>query len=420
MAQSRIARWRWWGLVIGFGVPPLLYGLFIVFLQVPEVRWDPLRPKEIAATYGNALELLRQQPSRPENGVEAIGKLEALRAEDPLNPLIHALLGQAWRAQGRRAEAMAATKLALELDPTLGEAWYNLSCDQAFLLDEASSAALASPARLTLREEALTSLRRAQDSGFDVRAALRTDKTLEKLRNDPRIQVFLAGGWSIPESVRSAAVRIERLEGEALSQWISLEQTPPSRGSSRPRNEKRFPPLGPRVEGRIAVGAQLVMRIELTVMDLPVVERAGALEPDLQGLSGELRWRGETELPQLQRIAAPIFEWQGTYTEVSDGGPSGGAPSTVKGWKRYSFLHIVQARAPGQVQLGPWDVTLMGVSVPLSLGTQASSVLTIVPPELLPGLRLRRDGGTSEADERENAAPLRPGEAFFWQVPGRP
>lgn len=140
----------------------------------------------------------------------AVERLERLRHEDPLNPMIHALLGQALARDAETlTEGIAATRMAVTLDPLFTDAWYNLACYYARAGDQ---------------NGAIWSLAEAVAVGFEDRQALAADADLKLVREDPRVAFFL-DGHGFPAEKRFAKLHFEPEKpnlGEAFEMVITL------------------------------------------------------------------------------------------------------------------------------------------------------------------------------------------------------
>ncbi len=181
-----IRLWRIVLLAFGYSLPPLYY-LFVMRTPLPNTEPERLEPAAVARRYHQADEALHN--GRIDDAVEM---LERLRKADPYNALIHGELGLAYHKADRLADALAATRLALGLDPSLEEARFNLGA----LLSRAGRV-----------DDALRTLSPLVDSDLDLRALGREDPDLDALRRDIRFRVFLAGADTIVLHTRAATLR---------------------------------------------------------------------------------------------------------------------------------------------------------------------------------------------------------------------
>ena len=100
------------------------------------------------------------------NSSSAVGIIEALANAQPTSALVQLELGRTYAAAGRSREAKAALECALELDPSLADAWRDLS-DQRLIAGEtaAADAAYAQYRRLTVDPPELADAYAAFDQG---------------------------------------------------------------------------------------------------------------------------------------------------------------------------------------------------------------------------------------------------------------
>jgi len=187
MAFRWFTPWRVTVLAAGWLLPPALWFAITAWAPPSPLRFDPPVPRMVAAQHAAAL--ADMEAGRLDAARE---KLAALRAEDALNPMIHATLGEVAHRAGRTTEAIAFARMALSLDPTMGEVAYNLACDLV---------------SLQALEPALEALRQAIAAGMDVRTAAADDGDLDLLRTDPRFQIYLEGASTIPPLGRSVQHR---------------------------------------------------------------------------------------------------------------------------------------------------------------------------------------------------------------------
>jgi len=286
MFRLRFALWRWIVLGVGLVVPLVALVLFSGIMRPNPLQFAAPQPREIAVRYQHATDALVRG-----NLEDAQKRLEALRADDPLNALIHAALGQAHRQAGRTAEAIASTRMALELDPVLCEAAYNLATD---LVKQEQT------------EDALRALQQAVTCGFDVRTPATGDPDLAPLRDDPRLRIYLEGAATLPLTARSASLI--------------------------------YRPVMPHV------GTPFTVTIELISLNEP----AGVPQPPIS-----VTWGGPATLP-------PLTPGEVTREVVSM--PHG----THTAW-RWTFHHRLTGREPFLGPLGPWEVQIGGVAVPIEV-----------------------------------------------------
>lgn len=186
-------RIRWWRLWILGACWALGCGL-VVAVNLFSARHQPRvfapdAPDVIAVRVRDAATELSR--GRPE---VAIARLEGVRDEDPMNPYVHALLGQALgRDAARLPEAIAALRLAVTLDPLFTDAWYNLACLYGRQGDP---------------NGAIRALAEAVALGFDDRQAVTDDADLAAIREDPRVSFFVRHGV-MPASRRFAHLSYE-------------------------------------------------------------------------------------------------------------------------------------------------------------------------------------------------------------------
>jgi tetratricopeptide (TPR) repeat protein len=355
----RIPRWRWLLLVGGLVLPFLAFQLVATFYHPSILRFDPPQPRVVARAYDAALKAFQSGDLE-----QAEQRLTQLRQENPLNPMVHALLGEVYRKKGQTAEAIAATRLALSFDPTFKEAAYNLACDLA--KDQP--------------EEALASLRQAVNAGLDVRSILPTDPQLEGLKADPRVQIYLDGATSLPLSQRSALLRVTPAQvkvGDLLEVVIELVALPGSGANAATPAEgvETMPSPQP------STPAAEAGRTELPAAPITPPGSVVDLPPSIS-----LSYLGAPELAAL----APVHV-TGTVTRYAL--PGGMA-------YRFTLRHSLQARAELLGSLGPWEVQIDGVSVPME-----PVVVNIGPGEI----------PARTPDARPS---LRPAGIFTWPRPG--
>lgn len=312
--------WRWWLLILCWTLPALGSLALKLTHEPPAFRWDPLQPGEVAARYAEAQLALKQQ-NLP--GAEQL--LSNLRDENPLNPLIHALLGQVYREQGRREEAMAATRLALERDPQLGEAWFNLACDQQ---------------TLGRSEEAFESLRRAQAAGVELKTALVQEPLLKSWLDDRRVQVLLAGAHHLP--------------AQDVSVWLQVT----------PRN----PVPGQRV------------LVTLEALALTADSATTTLEPSLQ-----LNWRGAEQFSILQPRRRTFEQSRGALTghHFARWSLQVELVATGRGVERLGPWSVVLNGA--NVPLASQDITVLPLTLTLSSGPLTNAGSSSGGVETAPG-----------------------------------
>ena len=195
----------------------LAAGLWVAFRlmlgQTPITHFQASQPAALAVRVRDAVtEMERGSTS------QAVERLLQLRREDPLNPMIHALLGQAWARDPKTLSlAISSTRMALTLDPSLVTAYYNLACYQARGGDKNGAWA-------TLVEAIGEGLTLGPDAG--------TDPDLAPLREDPRFQLVLQGG---PATLYAAAaawkVEPEQVQpGDTVTLQLDVWDLSPSPG----------------------------------------------------------------------------------------------------------------------------------------------------------------------------------------------
>jgi tetratricopeptide (TPR) repeat protein len=102
---------------------------------------------------------------------------EAVHKRDPRFPDVVEILGGLYTKQGRIAEGLKMDRKLVRLQPDNATAHYNLACSLALIRRKA---------------QALKTLERAIELGYDDREWMQQDPDLEGLRNHPSFQKLLA------------------------------------------------------------------------------------------------------------------------------------------------------------------------------------------------------------------------------------
>ncbi len=221
--------WRVGCLVAGLLVPAMVVVIAAIWFAPGILRWDPPNPGAIAARYRDAM-----NDADAGDLTTALTKLQALRATDAFNGLVHAAIADVQHRLHRLPDAIAAAEAAVAVDPAFGEAWYNLGC----YLVEAGRV-----------EAGLVALHHAVLAGFEAGKAGRGDPDLAPLETDPRWIVYLEGADTLPLAFRTAAFHVvpaSVLEGEPVT--VTLEVFALNRVVGAPVPQLSVEYLGPEVD----------------------------------------------------------------------------------------------------------------------------------------------------------------------------
>lgn len=192
-----------------------------------------------------------------------------------------------------------------------------LALERDATLGEAAYNLACDRATLGQTDDALWALRLAINSGLDVRTPLSQDPELASVRTLPVVQRFLAGASGLPETERSAHMELPRAP--------------------------------------VFAQAPFLLKFEL--------EASGNARTELP-LEVRLVYAGDTRTaPRVQRLDQTLQRTRG-----EEGG----------GWERVQWRLTLSAEAEGLLLLGPWNLLINGVQVPMK-----TELLVIQPPSTM-------------------------------------